>query len=228
MIKVLQDWSEIGDANNLLSKEGLPKHLSSEKNWDLSQLYNIIKSLPRDANIIDLGCGQLWTLKLLHAMEFNKLSGIDLTISWKERLRQAIRMWRGQSFKLPFNLYKGDITNLQFPDEAFDLAVCVSVIEHGVDHEKFISELNRVLTPGGLLFITTDYWEDEIESYNKHNPYDLPWKIYSKKDIEDFVRLLKHHGFVPYLDEEIPGCSDRCIVWNEQEFTFLNLVFKKQ
>ena len=92
MIKVLQDWVEIGEANKSLGRLALPKHSSAEKNWDFYQLYQLMESQQRELKIVDLGCGGGDTLRLLGAMGFENLLGIDLSIRLQDRLRQILGM----------------------------------------------------------------------------------------------------------------------------------------
>lgn len=120
-------------------------------------------------------------------------------------------MWKSRSIKIPFHLKKGDITKTGMPAECFDLAICISVIEHGVNLE-FICEVFHILKPGGILFITTDYWEKKILVKEESQPFGLPWRIFSKEEINDFINLSKIHGFCLYNDSSIPGCSDKCIL----------------
>jgi len=42
-----------------------------------------------------------------------------------------------------------DITQIQFPDDSFDAIICNHVLEHVVDDQKAMSELYRILKPGG-------------------------------------------------------------------------------
>lgn len=224
MIKVLKNWLEIGEAVKFLSKKGLPKYPAIEKNWDLYQLYTIVESMDRENKLIDLGCGErLWALKFLYALGYKNLYGMDLFLT----MRRRVKIWRKYSLKAPFHLYKGDLTKTKFPDEAFDLAICISVIEHGVNLEKFLSESYRILKPEGMLFITTDYWEEGIYVNDTNRPLGLPWKIYCKKDIENFVKLSYDFGFSLYKNVSIPDCSDKCVIWNNQEYTFLSIILKK-
>ena len=44
--------------------------------------------------------------------------------------------------------------NLTFPDNTFDLLLSMEVIEHVGDPERMVSEVRRVLKPGGLALIT--------------------------------------------------------------------------
>lgn len=228
MIKVLQDWPEIGVATKYLGKNSWPKHESAEKNWDCYQLARLVESMPPESRMIDLGCGDTFIVRLLSALGFKNIHGIDLSISCVARLRQFIKMWRAKSLQVPFHLRKADITQTGFPANHFDLATCVSVIEHGVDLEKFLAESNRILKPGGVLFITTDYWPEEINDDSGLRPYNLPWKIFSKKDIEKLIEQATDFGFSLYKETTIPSSAEKCVAWNGQEYTFINIIFKKK
>ena len=227
MIKVVKNWQEIGEANKFFNNKELPKYHYPEKNWDMYLLYYLVESMPLDGKIIDLGCGELYALKLLYAMGFKNLYGIDLAIPLKNRLSQVYRMWKKHSFKASFHLYKGDLTKSSFSDQMFNLAICISVIEHGVNIEEFFLESSRLLKPGGILFITTDYWEEEIKISRYNKFFRLPWKIFSRIDIEGIIRIAGKYNLSLYKNSPIPDCSDKCIVWNKQEYTVLALIFKK-
>ncbi len=44
----------------------------------------------------------------------------------------------------------GDLANLPFEDNSFDMAFCIYVLEHMVDPERFAREVMRILRPGGM------------------------------------------------------------------------------
>jgi len=44
---------------------------------------------------------------------------------------------------------------------------CVSVIEHVMDLPGFVEDLKRVVTPGGVLFLTSDIWNQRDEDPDK-------------------------------------------------------------
>jgi ubiquinone/menaquinone biosynthesis C-methylase UbiE len=52
------------------------------------------------------------------------------------------------------SLQNGQIDNLPFPDQSFEVILCFSAVEYISDDEAVFSELSRVLRPNGLLFLT--------------------------------------------------------------------------
>jgi SAM-dependent methyltransferase len=227
MINVLQNWQEVGCATLALQRERLPIHSTAQKNWDHYLLHKLINSQDRRIQVIDLGCGEAHTLKFLYSLGFKNIDGIDFRISWKVRAAQLIRAWRQKALNLPFHLYPGDITKTPFRNDSYDLAVCVSTIEHGVDIKAFLREASRILKPGGLLFLTTDYWEEEVQATNSANAFGLPWKVFSQDEIKLLIRLAQGCGLVLSQDTTIPACSDKTVFWQDSNYTFISLVFKK-
>ena len=56
---------------------------------------------------------------------------------------------------------QGDALNLPFPDGEFDRVIAAEVLEHIPEDEKAISELARVLRPGGTIAVTVPRWLPE-------------------------------------------------------------------
>ena len=91
MIKVLQNWEEIGQAIITLQKSGLPLHETVQKNWDHFLLYNILAQENKNIKILDLGCGNGLTLKLFLALGFLNIYGIDFKINLDLRIKQIYK-----------------------------------------------------------------------------------------------------------------------------------------
>jgi SAM-dependent methyltransferase len=53
------------------------------------------------------------------------------------------------------SMVRGNLAALPLPDESVDVVVNFQVIEHLWDQGEFLSECRRVLTPGGVLLIST-------------------------------------------------------------------------
>ncbi|HZD83189.1 MAG TPA: class I SAM-dependent methyltransferase, partial [Nitrososphaeraceae archaeon] len=87
-----------------------------------------------------------------------------------------------------------DGTKLEFPSESFDIAFSFSSIEHfdgGKNHSgalRSLKEMERVLKPGGLAVITTEYIindKEHPEFFNKRTIYsDLIDKLERLKLVE--------------------------------------------
>ena len=60
---------------------------------------------------------------------------------------------------------KADICELPFLDNSYDFIICNHVLEHIPDDRKAMSELYRVLKPGGTAILQVPYEEDRTETY---------------------------------------------------------------
>ncbi len=72
------------------------------------------------------------------------LTGIDLTERAVEHTRKRLAC-----FGLASRLAVGDVEALEFPDNSFDQVYSWGVLHHSPDTPKAISEVRRVLRPGG-------------------------------------------------------------------------------
>lgn len=65
----------------------------------------------------------------------------------------------------------GDMTRSGLPSALFDVVVSVEVIEHVEEDDLFVSEISRVLTPGGVAILTTpngDFVENHNLDHKRH------------------------------------------------------------
>lgn len=227
MISVLQNWQEIGEAILELQRQGLPTHNTAQKNWDHLLLHRVLASFDKQSVIVDMGCGDGHTLAFLDVLGFKNIHGVDLRLSWQVRARQLLRMWRRKTLVPPFHLRKGDITRTLLPPHSSDLAISISTIEHGVDVAGFFAEARRILKPGGLLFVTTDYWEDKIRTDNSALVYGLSWEVFCRDEIQKVVRVADSIGLRLCESSGIPQCSGRPVFWQNTSYTFLSMLFQK-
>lgn len=102
---------------------------------------------PRDAVILDAGCGSCAKSVLLAKRGF-KVVGMDFSA---EALALAPETLRRYGVEQRITLRQGDLTNIPFKDGEFSYAICWGVLMHVPDVERAMSELARVLKPGGVL-----------------------------------------------------------------------------
>jgi len=89
-------------------------------------------SLGKPKTILDVGGGD----GMLSSFIQDKLSDVDITILEKESCLAK------KCFGMKF--VEGDIENLNFNDNDFDLVICKDVLHHCRDKEKAVNELKRV------------------------------------------------------------------------------------
>ncbi|UAJ71503.1 class I SAM-dependent methyltransferase [Synechocystis sp. PCC 7339] len=118
--------------------------------------------------ILDVGCGSKPYQKLFNVSEY-----IGLEIDSEDNRKN----------KKADYFYQGD--NFPFIDEEFDSVISNEVLEHIFNPDIFLSEVNRVLKPQGILLITVPFVWDEHEQ-----PYD-----YARYSSFGLKHLLKKHGF---------------------------------
>jgi ubiquinone/menaquinone biosynthesis C-methylase UbiE len=87
-------------------------------------------------------------LNLDHYPDQVRLTGIDLSPQMLAHARnRAGRLGRG------VDLREGDAQQLDFPDSSFDTAVCTLSLCSIPDDRRAVTEMVRVLRPGGLLLL---------------------------------------------------------------------------
>jgi SAM-dependent methyltransferase len=93
----------------------------------------------------------------------------------------------------------GDGLRLPFPDSCFDRVIVAEVLEHIPDDETAISELARVLKPGGTMAVTVPRWWPELLTWaisdEYHNKPGGHIRIYRRTRL---LSRLKAVGLQPY------------------------------
>ena len=98
--------------------------------------------------ILDIGCG---TADLSIAFsDLGPVTGCDFC---HEMLVLGVQKAEKCSSRFPINLLEADALALPFPDKTFDVVVSAFVLRNLADMQKGLSEMRRVLRPGGVLGI---------------------------------------------------------------------------
>jgi len=194
----------------------LAPHDDGPKNWDaLACLDSILSELPASAAVLDAGAASYSPLlRWLYLYGYRDLHGINLVFD--------------RPFACgPIRYIPGDILSTPYPDARFDAITCLSVIDHGVDEERFFKEMRRIVKPGGLLLVSCDYFADPTPTTGL-TAYGVPVRVFDREQIQAQLRLAQAHGFVPTSTVEL-DCAERIVSWKRMNiaFTFLLLAFRR-
>jgi SAM-dependent methyltransferase len=119
-------------------------------------------------HLLDVGCGSKPYNGLFSVESY---TGLDIENEITKRSGIADKLYKGKEFP--------------FANGCFDSILCNQVLEHVFNPDEFISEILRVLRPGGKLLLTVPFVWDEHEQ-----PYD-----YARYSSFGLHALLEKHGF---------------------------------
>jgi len=185
------------------------------KSWDVLETLNFLEQhLQKNDPILDIGSYASEIIVALHKVGFRNLTGADLNPELNQMPYQ--------------DSIKYEITNFmqtKFPDASFKAITSISVIEHGFDGPALLKEMSRLLQPGGYFISSFDYWPEKIDTTGIKF-FGMDWLLFSKQDVEDFIKLAASYGFAPVGDLSFSG-QDTPIECGGKKYTFGWLVLKK-
>lgn len=125
-------------------------------------------------------CGSLpRTRRLFSVLEKRYLDSADVILHFSpgKVLQQKITGLKGDDYESSDYVgefdarFTYDILDIDAPSEKYDLVICYHVLEHIEKDEKAMSELFRVLKPGGTCLIQTPFKPGDIyEDYSITSP----------------------------------------------------------
>lgn len=214
---VLKTRTEWETATAQVRALGLPPYNTAPKNWDgLAALAATLQATQPTAAVLDAGAalGSM-ILPWLFLYGYRNLIGVNLQFD------RTVK--RG-----PIRYEHGDITRSRFAANTFEVVVCQSVLEHGVDVRAYLQEMARLLRPGGLLITSVDYYAEPVMA-SGFTADGLPYRIFTKADVGQFLSIAASLDLIATdpLDLE---CQDCAVKWEQYglEYTFLILTLRKE
>jgi len=193
------------------------RHPTPDKTWDFFKATHCLQDagLPHSTPILDAGCVGSPILEWLYGRGYRQLYGVDLS-------SHDLPAVPGLRFR------RADLTDTPFPTGFFGAITCMSVIEHGVDLDRFVAEAARLLAEGGLLLLSCDYHDPKIDTSEvpPEQRFGLPWTILDRADAESLIAKAEACGL--HLLQPVRWEMDQAPVsWNGKQYTFLFLGFTK-
>jgi len=134
--------------------------------------YRLAARLAPGRRVLDAACGEGYGTAMLAAAGATSVTGIDIDPATVRHARQRYEL----------DVREGDVAALELADASVDLVVSFETIEHIAYPEAALEEFRRVLSPGGLLLVSTPNTREYLEL----NPYHL-----RELTSEEFLAALK-------------------------------------
>lgn len=190
----------------------------------VSKLVNLLEYEPK--KILDLGCGPGYLSFSLEAIfQHSEIYSLDIN---QEMLKIAKKNYPLYSESMNTNLsfIQGDVHNLSFTDNTFDLVVSYSCLHHWIDIHNAILEIIRVLNKGGLaILIDTnppeDFMYSEMVSFLNNDSYsyfiDKAWReSLSKATLSDIMSNVQHPSITYSIEDYKIEVED--LIFSEEYF----------
>lgn len=142
--------------------------------------------------ILDAGCGNGRHIWQVCKINTGKSVAFDLDIPSLQRAQYMLQnMEEKKECVGPWFMVAGSVTSLPFADRLFDKVICSEVLEHIPDLNRAVSELVRVLKPGGILAVS-------VPSYFAES---VCWKISDEyhNTPGGHIRIFKHNEILDLL-----------------------------
>jgi len=166
-----------------------------------------IGEIVRDKEVLDLGCGAGGKTVFIKENGAQRVVGVDLS---ELLIKQADCFQKERKMDIEF--HQGNVCELPFKDNVFDLLIASDLVEHVKPPEKMFKEAYRVLKSGGVFLINFEPYYHFL-GHHMWDMINIPWvhvffseqtriKAYKTlvKDIPDGAERLKFR-----LDVDVEG-----------------------
>lgn len=156
----------------------------------IEHLHRYAITLPfiRNKKILDIACGEGYGTNLM-AEYARSAIGVDIS-------RETIEHAATKYLKSNLSYFEGSAIDIPLKNSSIDVVVSFETLEHHPHHEEMMLEVKRILTPGGVLIISTPE-RDNYKKIDKDNPFHV-----KELNFGEFKSLIKKHfAFYTFLGQ---------------------------
>jgi SAM-dependent methyltransferase len=175
--------------------ERLVSELGGEIESEHLHRYFLARELCRGKVVLDVASGEGYGTALL-AQTASRATGVEIDA---ESVLHASRAY--QSANLEY--LEGNATQLPLEAASVDIVVSFETLEHFLDHDLFLREVQRVLRPGGVLVISTP----DADVYSRAGTTANPFHVRELTRTEFVERLQTSFCNVSLFHQRIIGGS---------------------
>lgn len=127
--------------------------------------YALAMQLVAGKDVLDIACGEGYGSNLMATIA-KSVTGVDID---EATVAEAAKKYTRKELRfLP-----GSVADIPLESNSFDVVVSFETIEHHDKHTEMMSELKRVLRPGGILFISSPDKRNYSDIPKFKNPYHV-------------------------------------------------------
>lgn len=159
------------------------------------------KYVKRDSCILDVGCGYGRTLDELYHNGYRNLIGIDFSSGMIKRGKQ----------QFPYlDLRVKEDTGIALPDASVDAVILFAVltcIRTNEEQEQLLSEIKRVLRPGGILYVNDFLLNTDDRNLLRYEKFKEIYGIYGVFELPEGA-VCRHHDEI-WIKQLLKDFSER-------------------
>lgn len=99
--------------------------------------------------VINLGCGE-GPQAIVYARQYKKMVGIDINKERLKRSKEAMKIYKVKNYAT----ICANVEKIPLPDNSFNKAIAIDIIEHVQNPKKLCLEVKRLLKENGELLVT--------------------------------------------------------------------------
>ncbi|MEV6162873.1 class I SAM-dependent methyltransferase [Streptomyces sp. NPDC052052] len=149
---------------------------------------NWLAGVSRDARVLDYGCGYGRVMAELSEHGFRDVSGVDLSPALIQRGRQLWPDLRFAVLECP-----PDLTDASGSFDVVLLFAVLTCVPDGHAQRALVEEVNRVLAPGGVLYVSDLVLQDDERNRSRYAAYarqsGTPYGLFATDD----GAVCRHH-----------------------------------
>lgn len=168
-------WARVSEMNNYINEKRWGANWKSTRGWEYPWVEEMLDKL-QPGTIADCGCGSSpFTIRL--AKKGYGVFAIDNFSSVASETNK--RFLRKNKKKATF--IDSNLLDIKMEDNAVDCVICISVFEHVANPEmsqrKVLSEMCRIVRPGGYIIVTNDTFLNPKITEWWNPPEDARWAV---------------------------------------------------
>jgi len=173
-----------------------PEELLNERKDQLLAKFDKVKHLPA-GRLLDIGCQK---------------GEFPFFMSQKGWEVQGVEFFPGPPNLFGLDIFYGNLADAGFPSETFDLVTLWAVLEHVYHPREMLSEVHRVLKPGGAVLLLVTNINSISGRLLRHDDIPRHTTLFSRRTLS---RMLRVAGFRPqacYYGNDIFNGSTRGVL----------------